>query len=1122
MRAAIVVASAALWSAACLAEGNSQAAREDPAAFRPTRPIWTAWLPVQAQTPAFAPKRTLFVSPFGADENDGLCASRAFRTISRAAEVAEPGDLVLVRSGEYFEHVRLTRPGTAADPIVFRAAPGETAVITAGRRPKGWVRAAGTRFCWSAPYDFSVNMVLDGMSRTRYATVGDMKTLDDMPAAFYWEAEAKRLHVHCLEGLAPDQVDVRVIDMTRPSGAAAPAGAAGYAHDKGLWTRAPWNRLEGFHVEYQPIAVQLRAPDCEAWNIAAYGCGEGVTAYAGTGLTIANCRAYLNDGSGLHVSSEAAGIKLIGNLSIFNTHRGPLNHAGSGGHPHDMALYGAVPDPTYVGNVVVALFPTRAWRFKAAQGKVDVRQNVIFGGNAYVDYGREAVYQNNAALGGTWRLRDEPGEVVPENTLGKARVSGNLYLRKPQDVDDAGLADPGRHDFRPREDFSCPGQGPWAKPALLRYVSLQGADDRDGRTPAKAWKSLARAAASLVAGETLYVLPGVYREDLEVRVQATAANPARILTWGRGKVVIDAPVAFRNAAGVVFDGFIVKGGVGVEDCRDVVLSENVVEAGHAALTISRSRDVLLENQTVCNSTVAVKLDQMAGRLTLRNCLFHGVTRPIEADPGSLGQVLSERNGFGGPAAPGQLKAWKAAFAEGLTSMAGEVELDDEYRPPRHHRFAFEGIGARPIGARGAPANRDPVVVENFAVASALPTQAVLTWSTPLDYADARLDWTVEGARSGWIVVPQDVQSKTARVSAKLAGLAPGAQVAARLRLRAPDGRTGEAQLVFRTPQQVRAPATLYVRIDGDDKNSGLSEDMALRTLDAAGHALRPGDTLIVGPGVYPETLRVTVGGLSADKPLVVRAAKPGQSVIDCGQLRSNAVRISDVSHVKLSGFRIRGMVYSSIRCAVQADKVQGLSIDQLIFEPVQSGSRACSQQLLGMTGCSDVTVRDSLFYSGFTTIWATGCDNVTVDHNTFFGAGINAVYLAGGETAAFTVTNNIFEDVTAEDKRHPAVKIEHMNPSVTCDHNLHFLRHSKDQHVFGTGHPFRKTNDQDARTLEEARKRYGVEPHGRFGDPKFRAPLAGDFRLAEGSAAPGTASDGGPAGMITPCQAFSR
>ena len=48
-----------------------------------------------------------------------------FKTISRAAEMAKPGDTVLVRAGIYRERVAPARGGEEGMPITYMAAPGE-------------------------------------------------------------------------------------------------------------------------------------------------------------------------------------------------------------------------------------------------------------------------------------------------------------------------------------------------------------------------------------------------------------------------------------------------------------------------------------------------------------------------------------------------------------------------------------------------------------------------------------------------------------------------------------------------------------------------------------------------------------------------------------------------------------------------------------------------------------------------------------------------------------------------------------------------------------------------------------------------------------------------------------
>ena len=63
--------------------------------------------------------RTLIVAPNGMDGATGTAES-PFRTISSAAEVAMPGDTVLVRSGVYRERVTPPRGGTPGKPITYR------------------------------------------------------------------------------------------------------------------------------------------------------------------------------------------------------------------------------------------------------------------------------------------------------------------------------------------------------------------------------------------------------------------------------------------------------------------------------------------------------------------------------------------------------------------------------------------------------------------------------------------------------------------------------------------------------------------------------------------------------------------------------------------------------------------------------------------------------------------------------------------------------------------------------------------------------------------------------------------------------------------------------------------
>src|SRR4051794_41856198 len=86
----------------------------------------------------------LHVATAGSDSADGS-EEGPFRTISRAAAIARPGDTVLVHAGEYREWVA-PRRGGLSDPrrITYEGAAGEHAVVKGSEGVTGWGRGGGT------------------------------------------------------------------------------------------------------------------------------------------------------------------------------------------------------------------------------------------------------------------------------------------------------------------------------------------------------------------------------------------------------------------------------------------------------------------------------------------------------------------------------------------------------------------------------------------------------------------------------------------------------------------------------------------------------------------------------------------------------------------------------------------------------------------------------------------------------------------------------------------------------------------------------------------------------------------------------------------------------------------
>ena len=78
--------------------------------------------------PGAASAATYYVAPTGNDASNGSL-SAPFRTITKAAGVARPGDTVSVRGGVYNEIVKASVKGTAVARITIQSHPGEQAII---------------------------------------------------------------------------------------------------------------------------------------------------------------------------------------------------------------------------------------------------------------------------------------------------------------------------------------------------------------------------------------------------------------------------------------------------------------------------------------------------------------------------------------------------------------------------------------------------------------------------------------------------------------------------------------------------------------------------------------------------------------------------------------------------------------------------------------------------------------------------------------------------------------------------------------------------------------------------------------------------------------------------------
>ncbi|WP_010177621.1 T9SS type A sorting domain-containing protein [Aquimarina agarilytica] len=102
----------------------------------------------------------IYVSKSGNDSNPGT-ESQPYKTITKAANEAVAGDVVIIAGGTYEELLSPARSGTAGNPIVFRGKAGEKVIITAMQAINNWSLDSGNIYKSSVNWDLEQdNMVL--------------------------------------------------------------------------------------------------------------------------------------------------------------------------------------------------------------------------------------------------------------------------------------------------------------------------------------------------------------------------------------------------------------------------------------------------------------------------------------------------------------------------------------------------------------------------------------------------------------------------------------------------------------------------------------------------------------------------------------------------------------------------------------------------------------------------------------------------------------------------------------------------------------------------------------------------------------------------------------------------
>ena len=133
----------------------------------------------------FMQAKDIYVAKNGKDTNNGTLAS-PYLTISKAANIAIAGDVVIIREGTYWETVTPKNSGTTGNPIVFKSYQNEKVIVSAMEILNNWTDDGNG--IWKTTVDWNLdqrNFVVHGstaldLARWPNNTDGDRYTLNSL------------------------------------------------------------------------------------------------------------------------------------------------------------------------------------------------------------------------------------------------------------------------------------------------------------------------------------------------------------------------------------------------------------------------------------------------------------------------------------------------------------------------------------------------------------------------------------------------------------------------------------------------------------------------------------------------------------------------------------------------------------------------------------------------------------------------------------------------------------------------------------------------------------------------------------------------------------------------------
>ena len=513
--------------------------------------------------------------------------------------------------------------------------------------------------------------------------------------------------------------------------------------------------------------------------------------------------------------------------------------------------------------------------------------------------------------------------------------------------------------------------------AATYFVRKTGSDSNAGTTATAAFQTIGKAVLVASNGDTVYVGPGTYSESGSVQDKNSSAEPLQFVADTSGAMTGDSPGAVvipsssyfyvENSRSIQLYGFTLLGTLEWRSSSWDGLLHGCTRTGSSTSLKVIQASLTLRECTITNtSTHAVYVDDATSKLYVEKSTISGnsvdAIHVVKAAVCTVQDSVISNNGEHGIEASSDSSSHKLSvyrcriFGNTLSGIYLPGTIAVEVHSTLVHSNRTNGIFCN--------GNSAPITVINCTIADNTDDGidffgGTLTVKNTIlanngSYWIRRRSGTVNRTynlyySNGYALTfpqtgeitgnPAFVGGGDYHLGAGSMAIDRGTDAGVDIDL---DGLFRHGATDIGAYEYSGVPPTYYVRISGQDSNSGTSPSSAWKTIAHAMAQVPPGAIVRVGAGTYQESAVISADG-NQDRPTTVVADTTGSATGDAGAIvvvpglaGRWSWRIAGAQHVSLQGFRFAGGGLSP-GYGLNISESSGVLLEDCAFEQTNHG-----------------------------------------------------------------------------------------------------------------------------------------------------------------------------------------